>query len=126
MCFLCDNWRLQKIIFEYTARPLMARVRYVVAAVTTSFGVERRVKEGKAKVNVCVLHDKRSQISITLSTTICVHPLWHIFNFFVQKFFNKSPSNYHHISYLVKRIFFLQKGLFSLSLSDLQELQEET
>ena len=26
--FLCDNLRAQKIIFEYKARPLMARVRY--------------------------------------------------------------------------------------------------
>ena len=25
--FLCDNLRVQKIIFEYKARPLMARVR---------------------------------------------------------------------------------------------------
>ena len=27
MCFLCDNLRAQKIISEYKARPLMARVR---------------------------------------------------------------------------------------------------
>ena len=30
MSFLCDNQRLQKIIFEYKARPLMARVRYLI------------------------------------------------------------------------------------------------
>ena len=29
MSFLCDNRRVQKIIFEYKARPLMARVRYL-------------------------------------------------------------------------------------------------
>ena len=29
MSFLCDNPRLQKIIFEYKMRPLMARVRYI-------------------------------------------------------------------------------------------------
>ena len=73
-----------------TAEVLPCHLYYAVAAVTTSFGVERRVKEGKAKVNVCVLHDKWSQISITLSTTICVHPLWHILKFFVQKFFENS------------------------------------
>ena len=29
MSFLFDNPRAQKIIFEYKARPLMARVRYI-------------------------------------------------------------------------------------------------
>ena len=29
MSFLCDNLRVQEIIFEYKARPLMARVRYM-------------------------------------------------------------------------------------------------
>ena len=29
MCFLYDSLRAQKVIFDYKARPLMARVRYV-------------------------------------------------------------------------------------------------